>query len=146
MTQYARACLATQDAVPQREVGERLLLDFLPAHTRRVLNPGCGDGRLLAPVRSRFRHAEGMALDASETMFDAARVRFAGQAGVRVAHHGLNDPLPDLGIFDAVVSGFAIHPPARRAQADALQADLCLPGTGRSDFLHLEHVPRVNET
>lgn len=130
MTQYARACLATQDAVPQREVGERLLLDFLPAHTRRVLNPGCGDGRLLAPVRSRFRHAEGMALDASETMFDAARVRFAGQAGVRVAHHGLNDPLPDLGIFDAVVSGFAIHPlPDGRKRTLCRQICACLaPG------------------
>ncbi|WP_216317831.1 class I SAM-dependent methyltransferase [Deinococcus aestuarii] len=142
--EYARAYLAAQDAVPQRGVGERLLLDLLPVHTRRVLDLGCGDGRLLALVRSRFEQAEGVALDASEAMLEAARARFAGQVGVTAAHHDLNDPLPDLGTFDAVVSGFAIHhlPDERkRTLYREVRARLAPGGV----FLNLEHVASVNE-
>lgn len=142
--EYARAYLAAQDAVPQREVGERLLLDLLPAHTRRVLDLGCGDGRLLALVRSPFRDAEGVALDVSEAMLEAARVRFAGEPGITVAWHDLNDPLPDLGIFDAVVSGFAIHHlPDERKRTLYGEIRACL--APRGVFLNLEHVASVNE-
>lgn len=141
--EYARAYLAAQDAVPQREVGERLLLDLLPAHTRRVLDLGCGDGRLLALVRSRFRHAEGVALDASEAMLDAARVRFVGERAVTVAWHDLNEALPDFGTFDAVVSGFAIHHlPDERKRALYGEIRACLVPGGV--FLNLEHVASVD--
>lgn len=141
--EYARAYLAGQDAVPQREVGERLLLDFLPARPRRVLDLGCGDGRVLALVRSRFPGAEGVALDASEPMLDAARARFAGQADVTVVQHDLADPLPKLGTFDAVVSGFAIHHlPDGRKRTLCGEIRFCLAPGGV--FLNLEHVASVN--
>lgn len=141
---YARAYLAVQDAVPQREVGERLLVELLPTHTRRVLDLGCGDGRLLGLLRSRFPEAEGVALDASEPMLDAARMRFAGQPGVTVAGHDLADPLPDLGVFDAVVSGFAIHHlPDERKRTLYAEIRSCLASGGV--FLNLEHVASVND-
>lgn len=40
-------------------------------------------------------------------MLDHARGRFAGDARVQVANHDMTRPLPALGMFDAVVSGFA---------------------------------------
>ncbi|GAA5511737.1 carboxy-S-adenosyl-L-methionine synthase [Deinococcus carri] len=143
-SEYAHAYLAIQDAVPQREVGERVLAELLPGQTRRVLDLGCGDGRLLDVVRSRFSQVEGVALDASEPMLEAARTRFAGRPGVRVAWHDLNDPLPDLGTFDAVVSGFAIHHlPHERKRA--LYAEICACLAPGGVFLNLEHVASVNE-
>ncbi len=51
----------------------------------------------------------GVGLDVSEPMIEAARERFADQAGVEVVRHDLAEPIPDLGSFDAVVSCFAIH-------------------------------------
>ncbi len=50
-----------------------------------------------------------MAIDFSPAMLDAARRRFAADSSVAVVAHNLDDPLPELGKFDAVVSCFAIH-------------------------------------
>ena len=42
-------------------------------------------------------------------MLEAVRQRFAGEASVSVAAHNMDEPLPALGKFDAVISSFAIH-------------------------------------
>ena len=42
-------------------------------------------------------------------MLSAAKTRFAGDASVELITHNLDEPLPNLGSFDAVVSSFAIH-------------------------------------
>ena len=42
-------------------------------------------------------------------MLDAASKRFAGDHSVKIVSHNLEDPLPQMGTFDAVVSSFAIH-------------------------------------
>ncbi|MDB5046068.1 MAG: hypothetical protein JWQ08_2118 [Deinococcus sp.] len=141
-TAYAAAYLAMQDAIPQREVGERLLLDFLPTHTRRVLDVGCGDGRLMALAQTRFPGAEGVLLDHSAAMLDAARAR-KWSAPVDYVAHDLSQPLPPLGTFDVIISGFAIHhlSDLRKRGLYTELRGLLNPG---GLLLNLEHVASVD--
>jgi len=93
-----------------RAEAERELREYLPTRVERVLDLGCGDGVLGALVLdARPAATEVLALDASPPMLDAARARFADEPRASVREHDLRDPLPDLGRFDVVVSGFAIH-------------------------------------
>lgn len=113
--------------------------ECLPGRVARMLDLGTGDGRLIALVRDARPGCAAVGVDFSAPMLDAARSRFAGVGDVRFVHHDLAVPLPALGRFDLVVSGFAIHhlddPRKRAIYAEA--HDALLPG-GR--FLNLEHV------
>ena len=95
--------------IPHRCEGESVLLDCIPPAASRILDLGCGDGRLLALVLERFPEATGIAVDFSPTMLERARRRFAGDKRVEVRKHNLDYPLPQLGSFDTVGSSFAIH-------------------------------------
>src|SRR3972149_10657893 len=101
--------LARADRIPHRAEGEAVLLDFIPRDVERILDLGTGDGRLLALLKIDRPGADAVALDFSPTMLDAARQRFLHDPTVKVVAHNLEDPLPALGAFDAVVSSFAIH-------------------------------------
>ena len=95
-----------------RAAGEAELAEALPAHVERVLDLGCGDGRLMAvAIEARPAVREVVGLDNSPPMLERARLRFAGDRRVSVQPHDLRQPVPldALGSFDAVVSGFAIH-------------------------------------
>ena len=93
-----------------RQAGEAELVEALPTTVRRVLDLGCGDGRLAALVLEARPEAEGaIGLDSSPPMLDLARRRFQDDARVEVRSHDLDEALPVLGPFDVVVSGFAIH-------------------------------------
>src|SRR5258708_29221829 len=50
-TEHARDYLERADSISHRQEGEAALLEFIPAGTRRILDLGTGDGRLLALVR-----------------------------------------------------------------------------------------------
>ena len=93
----------------------------------------------MSRVRQDHPDSEAVALDFSPAMLEAAGKRFAGQPSVRVIAHNLDEPLPALGKFDAVVSSFAIHHLAHERKR-ALYAeiyDLLNPG---GVFCNLEHV------
>ena len=93
-----------------RAAGEAELVENLPDQVERVLDLGCGDGRLAAVVlEARPGATEAVALDSSVPMLDLARERFGDDARISLLEHDLCDGLPDLGSFDVVVSGFAIH-------------------------------------
>jgi tRNA (cmo5U34)-methyltransferase len=93
-----------------RQAGEQMLAEVLPPSPQRVLDLGCGDGRLAALVLdTRPSVSEIVAIDVSPPMLERARDRFAGDRRVTVHERDLNDPLGPLGRFDAIVSGFAIH-------------------------------------
>ena len=105
--------------LPPRLAGEMMLVDVMPAAPRRLLDLGCGDGRLTAlALEARPSIEEVVAVDLSPPMLEQARARFAGDARVRIERWDLADALTPLGRFDLVVSGFAIHHlPDERKQA-----------------------------
>ena len=93
-----------------RQAGEVELVEALPERVERVLDLGCGDGKLAAVVlEARPAADEAVGLDRSAPMLDLARQRFAQEPRARLVEHDLEEPLPDLGTFDVIVSGFAIH-------------------------------------
>lgn len=136
---HALKYLVRADRVPHRAEGEAVLLDFVPKKVRRILDLGTGDGRLLALLRIDRPEAQGVALDFSPTMLQAARERFRGDDQIQVIEHNLDHPLPDLGRFDVIVSSFAIHHCAD-ARKQALYSEIHAALTPGGVFCNLEHV------
>jgi tRNA (cmo5U34)-methyltransferase len=93
-----------------RLAGEQMIVDVLPQEPRRLLDLGCGDGRLTALVLScRPSIEDSVAVDCSLPMLELARERFETEPRVEVKAWDLNESIRPLGRFDLVVSGFAIH-------------------------------------
>jgi tRNA (cmo5U34)-methyltransferase len=152
-SEHARDYLERADSILHREEGEAALLEFLPRNARRILDLGTGDGRLLSLVREALGRQErpdmeALALDFSPAMLEAARKRFAAETSISVVAHNLDEKLPELGTFDAVISSFAIHHlmhERKRALYGEIY-ELLNPG---GVFCNLEHVasptPRLHE-
>lgn len=149
--------LALADDVPHRREGEAVLLEILPRHVDRVLDLGTGDGRLIELVRAAQPTCEAIGLDFSPAMLDRATERFADHPGVEIRAHDLDDPLPDLGSFDVVVSSFAIHHLVdERKRSLFAEVFACLEPGGLlanlehvdspTDRLHLEFLAEVGVT
>lgn len=141
---HASAYLERADQVPYRQAGEAVLLEEVPPGVSRVLDLGCGDGRLLDLVLRARPQAAGVALDFSPHMLDRLRGRFAGSPRVEIVPHNLDQPLPALGSFDAVVSSFAIHhlEHDRKRQLYGEIWRLLTPG---GVFCNLEHVASASD-
>jgi tRNA (cmo5U34)-methyltransferase len=152
-SEHARDYLERADSISHRGEGEAVLLEFIPADTRRILDLGTGDGRLLALVREELRRrgsadTEAVAVDFSPTMLDEVRKRFAGESSITVVAHNLDEPLAARGTFDAVVSSFAIHHLVHDRKR-ALYAEIHSLLNSGGVFCNLEHVasptPRLHE-
>jgi tRNA (cmo5U34)-methyltransferase len=123
-----------------RQAGERMVVDLLPQEPGRVLDLGCGDGRLADLVMAHRSSVQAAVLvDSSPPMLELARAKFATDERVTVVDADLRDPISQLGRFDVIVSGFAIHhlEHDRKRSLFAEIVSLLEPG-GR--FLNLEVV------
>jgi SAM-dependent methyltransferase len=136
---HALEYLRRADKIPHRTEGEASLLSLVPKTVRRILDLGTGDGRLLALLLIDRPDAEGIALDFSPTMLSAARDRFRDFGNIKVIEHNLDEPLPDLGVFDAIVSSFAIHHCSDERKRE-LYAEIYAVLSPGGVFFNLEHV------
>jgi tRNA (cmo5U34)-methyltransferase len=102
--------LERQERLAPRAQGDAVLLEELPASPTRLLDLGCGDGRLAAAaMEARPSVTEVVAVDFSEPMLQRAGQRFADDRRVEVRRWDLNEDIRPLGRFDVIVSGLAIH-------------------------------------
>jgi SAM-dependent methyltransferase len=136
---HALDYLARADQIPHRTEGEAVVLELVPKTAQRILDLGTGNGRLMALLKIDRPQSDGVALDFSPTMLEAARERFADDATVEVVEHNFDHPLPDLGQFDVIVSSFAIHHVSHNRKRSLYQeiGDRLTPG---GLFCNLEHV------
>jgi tRNA (cmo5U34)-methyltransferase len=138
-TEHALDYLGRADSIPHRVEGESTLLEFIPPTARRILDLGTGDGRLLALVKLDHPDTTAIAVDFSPAMLEAAHRRFVDDHSVTVVAHNLENPLPELGSFDAVVSSFAIHHLIHERKR-ALYAEIHARLNPGGVFCNLEHV------
>jgi tRNA (cmo5U34)-methyltransferase len=123
-----------------RRAGEQMLADTLPPTPRRVLDLGCGDGRLAARVLDERPSVEAVvAVDCSPPMLELARERFSNEPRVDVRVWDLQDALTPLGAFDLVVAGFSIHH-VEDARKRALFREVAAQLTRDGVFINLEVV------
>jgi tRNA (cmo5U34)-methyltransferase len=143
-TEHALGYLAKADSIPHRTEGEGVLLDYIPTTAKRILDLGTGDGRLMALLKIDRPSASGIALDFSPIMVEKAKARFQDDRSIEVISHNLDDTLPDLGKFDAIVSSFAIHHVTHDRKKSLCQEifNLLTPG---GIFTNLEHVASPNQ-
>jgi len=137
---HAISYLEKRSSIPRRKDAYEVLFEIMPTEVERVLDLGTGDGNVLEMVLDARPGATGVGLDFQEEMLERARERFAGRPEAEIRRHDMEDPLPaDLGLFDVVVSSFAIHHLAPERQM-ALYREVfehLVPG---GFFANVEHV------
>jgi ubiquinone/menaquinone biosynthesis C-methylase UbiE len=69
---------------------ETTLLEEVPKDSRRILDLGCGDGRLMSLLLQHCFSATGVALDFSAVMLGLLRERFGSDNRIRVMEHDLD--------------------------------------------------------
>jgi tRNA (cmo5U34)-methyltransferase len=61
--QNALAYLNVADSLPHRSEGESVLIEHLPEVTKRILDLGTGDGRLIRLIKASRPEIEAVAID-----------------------------------------------------------------------------------
>ena len=99
----AERWLGRADRLPRWAEAESVVLaDVIGGRTgARVLDLGSGDGHMLQALRKAGSCAEGVGIDFSQPLLEAAARRFDGDPTVRLIEHDLAKPLPrGLGAFE----------------------------------------------
>jgi trans-aconitate 2-methyltransferase len=92
----------------QQWLAERSLAGLALQGDERVLDVGCGDGRVTAEIAAQVPRGAVVGVDASRAMVDGARTTFAG-IGNLAYQVGDAAALPFAAAFDVVVSFNALH-------------------------------------
>ena len=123
--------LARADGLPHRGEGEGVLVrDLAGALPGRVLDVGCGDGRLTTLVLDAYPESVATLVDMSPPMLAAAARRFEGDPPVTLVAHDFDRKLPFDEPFDAVITSLAVHhaPADRKRALYSEMAQLLTPG------------------
>jgi trans-aconitate 2-methyltransferase len=109
MTREWDAAAYERLSAPQTRWG-RIVVDRLELDgNERVLDAGCGTGRVTAMLLERLPDGRVIGLDGSAAMIEQASVRFAGDPRVELVVADLTEPLPLDGHVDAVLSTATFH-------------------------------------
>lgn len=137
--------LKSVESFPYKKEGDTVLLQNIPVNATRILDIGSGDGRLIKMIKENIHRSdiEYVALDISPIMLKSLKDNFANDASVKVIEHDLDNSLPDLGYFDAIISSFVIHH-LRHSRKYSLYEEIneILNPTGV--FCNLEHVSSIS--
>lgn len=98
------------EQIPHRTEGESVLCEFISKKTKRVLDLGSGNGRLIKLLKEKLPNIEYIALDFSPHMLIELKRQFLSDPLVKIVEYDLSYELPStLGKFDAIISSFALH-------------------------------------
>lgn len=110
LAEHALNYLRRADKIPHRTEGESVLLEEIKPDSKKILDIGSGNGRLLDLCLLKCPDASAVALDFSSTMLEQLREKYKSKNRVTVVEHDLNYSLEfEVESFDVVVSSFAIH-------------------------------------
>lgn len=98
----------------QRWVADRTLAEVVLRGDERVLDVGCGDGRITAEVAARLPHGSVLGIDPSPGMLELARTRAGGTLSFAP---GSVETMTYDAEFDTVLSFNALHWVADQARA-----------------------------
>jgi len=130
-----------------RMPGEKVLLESIPETAKRILDLGSGDGRIIKLIKEHYRgrseSIEFTALDISPHMLEGLENNFKNDSSVKIIKHDLDNPLPNLGYSDAVVSSFAIHH-LRHKRKFELYEEIYDSLSPLGVFCNLEHVSSIS--
>jgi trans-aconitate 2-methyltransferase len=93
---------------PQFEWGKRVLASLALRGDERVMDAGCGTGRLTRILAGRVPRGEVVAIDRSVNMIQVARETLASEANVHIAAADLSS-LPFSDAFDVIFSTATFH-------------------------------------
>jgi ubiquinone/menaquinone biosynthesis C-methylase UbiE len=127
--------------VPGQALLLSTMIDYLPAHSMKILELGCGTGILTGMIRDRCPDAEITGIDLLPEMLDVASAK-PSLEGVRFLARDLRDAWPQKR-YDAIVTSLCLHHvPYEDRSMVARRAALTLAPHGRficGDIFRAEH-------
>ena len=109
MTREWDAAAYERLSAPQTRWGRAVVDRLELSGNERVLDAGCGTGRVTSMLLERLPDGKVIGLDGSAAMIDRAAGRFASEPRVELIVADLTEPLPIDGAVDAILSTATFH-------------------------------------